>query len=170
MLFFVLLPFLCDIVFLKKMATQMVPLPFGSVFFPCRVPQPISVVFVFWGVQKIFPCGACGTAVHSRELDSCVLSSSSPLVPCTVSNRVPERSTAARLTTQLRCTPSIAQTGGVADMSLTCRSHTLDSSAPYSCSIDNRAAVTQPHSRALDSSTLSITQKGDGASTARAVR
>ena len=76
-------------------------------------------LYLFLGVfKKFFRAGhAAQLYVHSRALDSCVLSSSSPLVPCTVSNRVPERSAAARLTTQLRCTSSIAQTGGVAGMS-----------------------------------------------------
>ena len=111
MLFFVLLPLFCDNVFFKKRATLRVPLPFGSVFFPCRVPQPISVVFVFRGVQKNFPCGACGT-VHSRALDSCVLSVHQQQQPVGPMHRVKPGARAQRSRTLDNSAPWIAQTRG----------------------------------------------------------
>ena len=58
----------------------MVPLPFGSVFFPCRVPQPISVVFVFWGVQIFSRAVRAAQPITSRAFDSFVASSSATSV------------------------------------------------------------------------------------------
>jgi hypothetical protein len=83
MLFNFLLPFFCKSAKRAKRAALSFPPPSGSVFFQCRVPQPISVVFFFRGQKIFFRAAAhsaqCTAARRSRALDSSALRFAQPM-------------------------------------------------------------------------------------------